>query len=677
MNGRQISARWWMGAVLLVLVAGSVSASRAPSLVRLSPNDAVATAANDLEATADGYRLRHPYHTATFTLDGLEFESRDHGLAWVWHLTAVTAGDDPLVGVETGAVRPVNESPLTVMYPRGGLVEQYVARSGTLEQQFHIPRPLPLAGTDLVITGAVRSGGTFDELVDGWRWRTADGGVRLGRVHVYDAQGAVVPATMSVTVNTTRITVDGAALAQAAYPVIVDPEIGNDFQLSTMGPRDDPSYDALTPAVAYNSTNDQYLVVWSGSQDVVGEYEIWGQRVVAASGSQLGADFRISFVGPVGDPAYDAQEPDVVYNSRTNEYLVVWSADHFDDGDFEIWARRVSALTGAPIGSMVRVSVMGPDVNPDYDASSPAVAYESTNNEYLVVWEGDEGTSPLVNNEFEIWGQRLNASAEKLGTQFRISTTAGLGDADYDAGDPDVAYNSATIPHQYLVVWEADSDNGGLADDELEIWGRRVTTSGGLLWGQVRISDMGGTGNAAYDAGDPAVTYNSTDNQYLVVWEGDDATDGEFDIFGQRLDGATGEELGANDFFLSNVGSGPNTQYDALNPAVAYDPYNNAYLVVWQDDELGAGEFEIWGQVVDAPTGDQIGVDTRLSDMGPDGDASYMAQIPAVAYSSVRNNQYLVVWSGDNSVDGEYEIWGQRYVGGYKVYLPMVGKNLD
>ena len=108
---------------------------------------------------------------------------------------------------------------------------------------------------------------------------------------------------------------------------------------------------------------------------------------------------------------------------------------------------------------------------------------------------------------------------------------------------------------------------------------------------------------------------------------------------------------------------------------MAYDLGRNEYLVVWQDDELGAGEFEIWGQQVNAATGAQIGVDTRLSDMGPDGNTDYDAQIPAVAYSSARNNQYLIVWSGDNSTDGEFEIWDQRFTGGSKTFLPLVMRN--
>ncbi len=187
---------------------------------------------------------------------------------------------------------------------------------------------------------------------------------------------------------------------------------------------------------------------------------------------------------------------------------------------------------------------------------------------------------------------------------------------------------------------------------------------------------MGGTGNADYDALDPAVAYNSTNYQYLVVWSGEDAYVDLFDIFGQRLNAFNCIEMGTNDFYLSNPGSGPNPNYDALSPAVAYDQANNEYLVVWWDDELAAGEFEIWGQQVDAATGDQIGMDTRLSDMGPDGDADLIAQTPAVAYSGVSNNQYLVVWSGDNSTDGEFEIWAQRFTSGHKkVYLPIILKN--
>ena len=648
----------------------AVSVPNVASTASLTPDGAAIAATNDWEATADGWQLRHPRHTAAFTPQGVHFTPRRGGLEWAWRLTFVGVGDVPLADVATSPMQPTHVGQGAV-YSRGGLVEQYLARKNTIEQQFLIPQPLLLNGADLVIAGAVQSAGTFEETVDGWRWRVGDGAVHLGNVRVYDAAGRDLPATMAVTAEATRIVVDGAALASAAYPVTIDPEIGGDVRLSSMGADGNADYDALNPAVAYNSTNNQYLVVWSGSDDVVGEYEIWSQRVNAATGAQIGADVQISFIGPTDDPNYDAEDPDVAYNSQSNEYLVVWSGDHYADGDFEIFAQRVNAATGALIGSMVRVSVMGPGVDPNYDARSPAVAYNSADNQYLVVWEGDDDDAPLVDDEFEIWAKRLSASAEWIDADNRrMSDMGGTGNASYNAYDPDVTYNSAD--NQYLIVWEGDDTATGLVDDEFEIWGQRLNSAlSGLGSNDFRISDMGSDGDADYDAGDPAIAYSSLNNQYLVVWEGEGLDVDLYDVFGQRLS-ATGSGVGTNDFYVSNPGVGPNGNYDALNPAVAYDRVNNEYLVVWQDDELGVGEYEIWGQRVNAATGAEVGIDTRLSDMGTDGNASFIAQTPAMAYSGASNNQYLVAWSGDNSTDGEFEIWGQRFTGGYKVYLPVV-----
>ena len=40
----------------------------------------------------------------------------------------------------------------------------------------------------------------------------------------------------------------------------------------------------------------------------------------------------------------------------------------------------------------------------------PHVAFSPTSNEYLVVFEGDDDTPPLVDGESEIFGQRLDAT---------------------------------------------------------------------------------------------------------------------------------------------------------------------------------------------------------------------------------------------------------------------------
>lgn len=378
----------------------------------------------------------------------------------------------------------------------------------------------------------------------------------------------------------------------------------------------------------------------------------------------VAADFRISRMGPDGNPDFDAFASDVVYNSAEDEYLVVWEGDDLiGDEGLEIYAQRVDAATGTLLGTPVRVSVMGPEGDPSYDGEAPAVAYNSALNQYLVVWSGDDNDAGLVEGELEIFGQRLDAAGNPIGAgDFRISDMGPNGNNQFDAREPDVAYNSAT--NQYLVVWHGD-DNTATADEEREIFGQLLDAAGAPIGANdFRISDMGTDGNPAFHAIFPAIAFNPTNNQYLVVWTGNDT--GEQEIFGQRLD-AAGTAIGVNDFRISDMGPNGDPNYAAERAAVTHNPTNNRYFVVWSGDDNNAGavndEFEIYGQQLNAPNGAEIGGDIRLSDMGGIGSPLYAAGEPAVAYDSV-NDEYLVVWRGDDSVSGliddEFEIFAQR-----------------
>jgi len=79
------------------------------------------------------------------------------------------------------------------------------------------------------------------------------------------------------------------------------------------------------------------------------------------------------------------------------------------------------------------------------------------------------------------------------------------------------------------------------------------------------------------------VAYNSTSNQYLVVWKDwrNDATRGD-DIYGRRVK-ASGK-LAGGDFRIS----GPAATSNELGPVVAYNPTSNQYLVAWYDWRSGA-----------------------------------------------------------------------------------------
>ncbi|MEL6824475.1 MAG: hypothetical protein AAFP70_22170, partial [Calditrichota bacterium] len=322
-------------------------------------------------------------------------------------------------------------------------------------------------------------------------------------------------------------------------------------------------------------------------------------------------DFRISDMGPDANGAFDAFNAAVVYNSIENEYLVVWSGDDDKNEEFEIWGQRIDAATGEEVGvNDFQISDVGPDGQINYDAFQPAVAYNNIQNEYLVVWYGDDNQTSLVNDEFEIFGQLLDASGNEIGTDdFRISFMGDDGFTDAEALAPDVAFSSTS--NSYLVVWHGDDATDGTVDDEMEVYAAGIT-AGGFLQNMfdIRLSDMGPDGDTGYAAMNPAVVFNSVDNEFLVIWEGDDnngsLTESEFEIFAQRFDSDLFSEVGINDFRVSEQGSDGDQSIDANNPAVAFNSNTNEYLVVWQGDSdtppLVNQELEVYGQILSSGT---------------------------------------------------------------------------
>ncbi len=392
-------------------------------------------------------------------------------------------------------------------------------------------------------------------------------------------------------------------------------------------------------------------------------------------------DFRISWMGPNGNPGYGAfwflvpnMTPDVAYNPVTDQYLVVWYADDntapLVDEEFEIFGQLVDAATGQLVGSRIRISFMGPNGNPNYDALLPAVTYNSVDNEYMVVWVADHLDLPLDNDHFEVFGRRVSATGQLLGPQTRLSEMGPSGDPVYGAAwwiKPDIAYNEHN--NVYLVVWCGDSNVAPNVDNEFEIWGRRfypgLTPVDGA---QYTISVMGPAGDPGYFASQPAVAWDSNHNSFLVVWEGDHNTNGlidnEFEIFGQFVPADPSILFWiVNNFQISLMGgANGDSVFDAFDPDVAYNPMFDNFFVTWAGDDntwpTVDEEFEIWGHLV-AWDGTLLNTQYRLSAMGfNDGDPSFSAHSPAVIS---RRDEYHVVWHGDDNwfgmVDEEFEIF--------------------
>ena len=453
-------------------------------------------------------------------------------------------------------------------------------------------------------------------------------------------------------------------LAENAHRIVSRSEIGaDDFRISDMGG------DGIKPDVAYNRTDNLYLVVWWGD-DVRFQREIYGQLINGTTGEELGTnDFRISDMGPDGDETYSAEHPAVAWDSRQNRFLVVWRGIDDSSGEWEVYGQFLNGTTGEEIGSNdFRISDMGPDSDTNYDVLDCDLAYNTIDNEFLVVWTGDDNRWSLVEAEYEVFGQRIDADAmtEIGANDFRLSDMGPDGSPTYDASSPAVAFNSTN--DEYLVVWSGDDNADPAIDGEDEIFAQRLNGATGEEIGEndFRISDMGPDGDRDASAFSPDIAYNPNFNEYLVVWHGDNIGSGqgdeEYEIYAQFINGASATEIGTNDFRLSSMGDDGDYLYSAYSPKLAFDRWTNRFFVVWQgDDNWNDDDFEIFGQAVSASTGEEVGDDdVYLSNMGPPASDSFAADFPAVAFNSAQT-QFLVVWSADNTTDNAFDIWGQRY----------------
>jgi len=396
------------------------------------------------------------------------------------------------------------------------------------------------------------------------------------------------------------------------YGTIVTPGVApsTHFRISTAGPDGDVDWEANDPVAAYNSTNKEFLIAWYAPDDADDDdTDIYVSRYIPSTGT-VTADVEVSDTPDPPAPYQTrdiAEYPDIVYNPDANEYFVVYVASHFNTADwsrgYEIFGRCVS-VSGSPCGPQTRISVMGPEppdaAHTSYRPYYPAVAYNPAGDVYLVIWTGDTNIGSLVDDEWEIWGQLVDASSGALiGGNFRISQTGPDGDQFHDAVHPDVAADPDS--GQFLAVWSDDRDT----QYDRDIWGQRINSySGALMGSNFQISETLPAGSSPQYMGfHPAPTYNQTDREFLVVWYGVKSELGEnnMEIWGQRLD-PRGNQIGTNDFRISHMGPDGDPSpwsWSADDPSVAWSPRRGEYLVTWNGRfplGLYGSDSEMFGQ---------------------------------------------------------------------------------
>ena len=368
---------------------------------------------------------------------------------------------------------------------------------------------------------------------------------------------------------------------------------------------------------AHNPNANEYLVVWAdGRNHETRELDIYGQ-LIAADGTRLGPDFRISGSFGTGD----CSSPEVAFNEVNDEYLVVWQDTRaLEVRGWDVYARRVSA-DGRRIGGDFRIGESAGS-----DQRIPSVAHNRFSNRYLIVWGDDRN---LTTSGWDIYGQRLKPSGKPAGSEFRIATSS----APTDECPKAVIHNP--ISNRFLVVWTD-------AQYEWEnVYGQVLKPTGVPAGDDFRIN------GAPIDTGmtRPAVALNEVRNQYLVAWTsgGDQAP--EWRVEGRRIK-ASGKLAGDPiDINLS-------IPAQREQPAVSHDPSTDRYLAVWL-----ALDQVVYGRHLRAtgrPTGDAF----PISDPA----VTYREQWPRVTGNPI-DGRHLVFWITP-SLDGPpMDLYGRLVAG--------------
>ncbi|MDH5715557.1 MAG: hypothetical protein OEZ30_08335, partial [Candidatus Aminicenantes bacterium] len=390
---------------------------------------------------------------------------------------------------------------------------------------------------------------------------------------------------------------------------VIDPLVSSYTPITVAG------NNQVTPRVAYNSTNNTYLVVWEDERS--GYWHIYGQRV-NADGSLVGSNI------PIWSFTSRARYPDVAYSSTSNIWLVVWQNEYPTTGIWDILCRGVN-INGSLFPSSAYMVAVDADSNQQY----PRVAYNSTENNFCVVWEDERDYDTLG---WEVYSRIVGSDAVPIGSIHPVISDL------YSQKRPAIAYLPSV--NGYLVAWE---DSYHYLERGWDIWCRRVDKNG-LASGDIKTVNI-----VPDDQYRPAVAANTADGNFLVVWE-DHRSTSHLDIYGQLMSSATPPaKVGGEIVICTNSAH----QFD---PAVCYSPAYNRYLVAWEDDRPVAPDADIYGQLVK----NDGTVEGPLNGFRLSSQVGVKEECPHLAWNPSHLNFFLVWQDNRYSASSYWDIFGRR-----------------
>lgn len=380
--------------------------------------------------------------------------------------------------------------------------------------------------------------------------------------------------------------------------------LGEEFQVNAYSVGDQKA-----PAVASNP--DGHTVIAYQSVNLDGDGDGIFLQVYDQQGGQVTGEIPANTfnTGNQRDPA--------VAMDLEGNFVVVWASNGQDGDKWGVFG-QLFAPDGTKTGSEFSVNSYTTDAQ-----QAPAVTMNAGGT-FVVVWESDGQDGSGLG----VYGQRFNASGNKLGGEFQVNTTTFVGQLA-----PAVAINTNG---QFIVTWT----RGSLLASGSDVYAQRFDAQGNPQGSEFSVNTF--TNNFQ---GNPDIDMNLA-GDFVIVWESSSQDGSLYGVYGQQFksDGTkTGSEFPVNSF----------TTNDQERPAVAMDLSGN-FTVTWESDgQDGSGE-GIYGQRFTSG-GNYLGSEFQVNTF-----TAIDQRTPAVAVDA--SGDVVVAWTSDGQDGSLWGVHAQRYI---------------
>ena len=336
---------------------------------------------------------------------------------------------------------------------------------------------------------------------------------------------------------------------------------------------------------------------------------------VAVDDTDLGGSTPTPFTSDlqVNTTTADSQRYASIAALEDGGFVVTWSSYNQDGSGSGIYGQRYDAA-GNKVGSEFQINTYETQ---DQVLSSVAGLGDGG---FVVTWDS------YVGSDYGIYGQRYDATGNKVGSEFQINT--------YYASTQSFSSVAPLEGGGFVVTWSSyNQDGSGSGID-----GQRYDAAGNKVGLEFQINVAIGSQSFPSVAG-------LDDGGFVVAWSV--GSWGDADIAGQRYD-ASGNKVGsefATEFQINTY----NVQNQTYPSVAALD--GGGFVVTW--DSYVGSSYGIRGQRYDA-AGNKVGSEFQIN--------TY--DINDQTFSSVAaldGGGYIVTWSSYGQDGDSYGVYGQRY----------------